>query len=1221
MFHLSILYQSSCQSYFQLYHTVIYDVNRLCSSAGLAQLLHVQATLMLAKETKPKTLLIIPMIVLLWVSNAMAAWQTINTPYAEINLKIIHVQDEDNLWLSGSEGQIYRLFQGNWEVLPTPTSSAHYILNYTILDTTLYVSAISRSNFSTIYFKYSHERWVLLDHQSLVPVRSMVADHVGGAWVFGDWGVLLHIVKDTMTPVATPIEQHIRSGYSPNPDSLWLGTRNYGVYLFTQQNGFAQFLDTSWVGHDVLGLYEGPEQSVLGVLDDGRVFMIRENEITSISEFTVPDILFQTMFHPSNGSVYGISQHRELFHLQEKGWVHLPTYPPRPLFNMSSNHEGQLFVGGEHGQLLKWEDNPSLQFHNIADILSIEGGSNSNTMGASLIDIDQDNDLDLFVFNSDRYQRSRLYRNHGGAQFSEISYEAGLLDLHDPVMYTVDDFDQEGSADLAFIVKSKSSYQLKILYQISKIPLLKHKRTLPNLPIQRDPVQLLTSDPDFDGDPDMLLISKYSAGSNRGDIFLLENLWGNNFSVQDSTYAPFGKAWYKGLAELPSTERNQRSYYTYRAWAKDETIQISENGQSFQISDSLFLNSDTSNTHGIALGDYDNDGDMDLFKVSTDRGLQLFRNQEGVYQNHSDSMFNQLGGVILFPLHVNLADFNNDGYLDIFLSHSTQSRMNNTILLNVNGSSFHEAGPVSGIQSPGVLGSCIGDLEGDGDIDIFGFRRGANLLWINDHDQNDFITINQTGSGSYRDNNSAFALYYEPGKSGEPSALLGRRQSRLGSSYPLAINASSIHFGMGDRTAVDIIAYNGHGQVTTFHNIAAGTVLTLQTDRGIQGYYYFLERELKRIVNTPRIAIGLLAFLVNILTQFYFAYFMKQKFNWRDIHIHMSGTLNLVIFMSIFYLSDFGSVWVTFTLPLLISQSGNLIVLLGYVLYQKISALYTHSPGTSHLLQQVMIFSHGEWALKNVNGLILYFQNYETASNSALNQRARERTKIFLDLTIPAIRDLIGNCDQASFPNSSPQEVSSDIGVLETEMELIQRNWDQWTGDAQVFADRLTALLNTIRNLKHDIYAKYSSTPFKILNQLIKSMEDEFDQHDVTVEVIAEDQYEQRALIKKNDLIAILENCFRNAISAMQDQERKILRVRLFEFAPRLRIQISDTGVGISDSHREKIFNPGFSDSGSSGLGLFQAKEILHHYAGSIQLESELDHNMTTFTIDLHKGV
>ncbi len=1176
---------------------------------------------MLARETKLKTRLIIPLIVLLWVSNSMAAWQTIINPYEEITFKIIHAQNEANLWLSGSDGQVYRLLNGEWDVIPPPTTVSHYILHYSMIDTVLYVSAISRSDYSTDYYRYAQKRWVLLNHHSNVPVRSMVSDHAGGAWVFGDWGALLHIAQDSITPVPTPIVQHIMSGYCPNPDSLWLGTRNHGVYLYTAQDGFTQFLDSSWVGHDVLGLYAGPQKSTLCILDDGRVYTIGTSGILSISEFTLPDMLVRTVFNAGNSRVYGISKHLELFHLQEKGWVHLPTYPPRPLSSLATNPSGQLFVGGEHGQLLQWEENPSLQFHNIADILSIEGGTNSNTIGASLIDIDEDNDLDLFVFNSDRYQLSRLYRNHGGSLFSEISYEAGLLGLYDPLLYTVGDFDQEGSADLAFIVKEQSSYELKILYQISEIPLWKHKRTIPSLPVRRDPIQLLKSDPDMDGDPDMLLISTHSEGNKRGSVFLLENLWGNDFTTQDSTYAPFDNAWYQGLAELPSADTDQRSYYTYRAWAKDETIQITRNGQTFQHSDSLFFDLDTSNTRGIALGDYDNDGDMDLFKLSSDGGLQLFTRHEGLYYNHTDSLLKHLGDVILSPLHVNLADLNNDGYLDIFLSYSAQSRMNNTILLNDKGSGFQEYGQVSGIQTPGVLATCMGDLEGDGDIDVFGFRRGPNLLWVNDHDRDDFIIINQTGSESYNDNNSTFALFYEPGKSGEPTALLGRRQSRLGSSNPLAINSSAIHFGMGKRTVVDIVIHNAHGQITTFQHVATGTTLTISDHAGIQAYYHFIEKQIKRIVNTPRILIGLIAFLANILIQFYFAYFMRKEYNWRDIHIHISGTVNLVVFISIFYLSDFGRVWVTFTLPLLISQSGNLLALIGHVIYQKISGMHSHSQNKSHLLQQVMIFSHGEWALKNVNGLILYFQNYEAASNSALNQRAKERAKIFLDLTIPAIRDLIGNCDQASFQNSSPEEVMSDLAALETEIELIHRDWNHWKGDAQSVADRLTALLNTIRNLKHDIYAEYSSNPYLLIQQLVNSMEDDFVEQNVTIEILASDQDKQKALIKQNDLIAVLENCFRNALSAMRDQERKILRVRLYEFTPRLRIEISDTGGGVSDAVREKIFDPGFSHSGSSGLGLFQAKEILNQYAGSIRLESSTDHSMTTFTIDLHKGV
>lgn len=64
-------------------------------------------------------------------------------------------------------------------------------------------------------------------------------------------------------------------------------------------------------------------------------------------------------------------------------------------------------------------------------------------------------------------------------------------------------------------------------------------------------------------------------------------------------------------------------------------------------------------------------------------------------------------------------------------------------------------------------------------------------------------------------------------------------------------------------------------------------------------------------------------------------------------------------------------------------------------------------------------------------------------------------------------------------------------------------------------------------------------------------------------------------------------------------------------------IRISDTGHGIDEDKREKIFEPFFStkDTGS-GLGLFISHNIVHNHSGQIEVESEVGKG-TTFIITL----
>lgn len=65
-----------------------------------------------------------------------------------------------------------------------------------------------------------------------------------------------------------------------------------------------------------------------------------------------------------------------------------------------------------------------------------------------------------------------------------------------------------------------------------------------------------------------------------------------------------------------------------------------------------------------------------------------------------------------------------------------------------------------------------------------------------------------------------------------------------------------------------------------------------------------------------------------------------------------------------------------------------------------------------------------------------------------------------------------------------------------------------------------------------------------------------------------------------------------------------------------LMVRISDTGKGIPEENRDKIFNPFFSATGSSGLGLFIVKQIVEAHKGRIAIE-KTDEEGTTFSVVL----
>ncbi len=97
-------------------------------------------------------------------------------------------------------------------------------------------------------------------------------------------------------------------------------------------------------------------------------------------------------------------------------------------------------------------------------------------------------------------------------------------------------------------------------------------------------------------------------------------------------------------------------------------------------------------------------------------------------------------------------------------------------------------------------------------------------------------------------------------------------------------------------------------------------------------------------------------------------------------------------------------------------------------------------------------------------------------------------------------------------------------------------------------------------------------------------------------------------------------NLIINACHAMPEGGTLQIKVSLVKSNERdiVRLQLTDTGNGISKENMQKIFDPFFStrnESGGTGLGLFVSRRIVESYQGIIEVESE-ENNGTTFTVE-----
>jgi signal transduction histidine kinase len=103
-------------------------------------------------------------------------------------------------------------------------------------------------------------------------------------------------------------------------------------------------------------------------------------------------------------------------------------------------------------------------------------------------------------------------------------------------------------------------------------------------------------------------------------------------------------------------------------------------------------------------------------------------------------------------------------------------------------------------------------------------------------------------------------------------------------------------------------------------------------------------------------------------------------------------------------------------------------------------------------------------------------------------------------------------------------------------------------------------------------------------------------------------------------LRSVFNNLFINAVQAMEKREGGNLDAKIRATENFVKIEIADTGCGISPENLDKIFEPYFSTKETgTGLGLAIVKRIVDEHHGIIEVEST-EGNGTKFTVSLPRA-
>jgi hypothetical protein len=200
-----------------------------------------------------------------------------------------------------------------------------------------------------------------------------------------------------------------------------------------------------------------------------------------------------------------------------------------------------------------------------------------------------------------------------------------------------------------------------------------------------------------------------------------------------------------------------------------------------------------------AVGDYDNDGFLDLFVTALSSGAHTLYRNEGDGTFEVDARSDQALSAIqnLRGLGTVFFDFDNDGHLDLLVvgEPAGDSRRGVVLFRNDGTGRFAESSHFLPADLEGAGSVAVADYNEDGDLDIFlsASDGGVRLLRNDGANVNHYFKIELVGLGEGSGKNNRFGIG-------------ARIQVRAGDLFQVREATDPvIHFGLGHRLKADVV--------------------------------------------------------------------------------------------------------------------------------------------------------------------------------------------------------------------------------------------------------------------------------------------------------------------------------------------------------------------------------------------------------------------------------
>ena len=376
-------------------------------------------------------------------------------------------------------------------------------------------------------------------------------------------------------------------------------------------------------------------------------------------------------------------------------------------------------------------DNP---FQDVAGIEFSE--DDDETLAIALGDVDGDGDLDVLAGNrgDDNGSPNRLYLNHGpDNQFQDMT--GFTISDFDAPTYSIALGDVDSDGDLDVVDGTRWGNYLYLndgtenrFQNVPKI-ILKEEDS------ETESIEL----GDLDGDGDLDLVVGVGGMFPKPNRLYLNNGTDQPFQNVEGMMITTDDDRTESIAIGDVNGDGHRDIVTGNSNGPNRLYMNNGTENPFRDINGINISSDHNVTYSVILGDVDGDGDNDL--IAGNLGInRLYLN------NGTDMPFNDVEGVNISDddydtFSIALGDVNGDGYLDVLAGNGgfSDDTPNRLYLNNGTENPFQDVDGVDiADDNDYTQAIALGDVDGDGDLDIVAANDGSGRLYLNNGTDNPF---------------------------------------------------------------------------------------------------------------------------------------------------------------------------------------------------------------------------------------------------------------------------------------------------------------------------------------------------------------------------------------------------------------------------------------------------------------------------------------------------